>query len=74
MTQERLVGLSILSRETYIVEKINVKQLTCTISRSKADKLSFNGILIASIYYEINNKIRFMSNNNCMCRSSGRAV
>jgi hypothetical protein len=32
VTQERLVGLSILSRETNIVEKLDVKQLICTIT------------------------------------------
>jgi len=53
VTQERLVGLSILSRETNILEKLDVKRLICTISRPKAGKLSFNGVLISSMCYSL---------------------
>ena len=53
MTQERLVGLPILSRETNVVEKLDVKQFICTVFIPKTGKLSFNGVLISSMYYSL---------------------
>jgi len=41
VTQEGLVGLSILSRETNIVEKLDVKRLICTILQSKGRQVKF---------------------------------
>jgi hypothetical protein len=53
VTQERLVSLSIRTRETNIVDKLDVKQLICTIFKPNAGKLSCNAVLISSVYYSI---------------------